>query len=989
MSIVINDVSPRSHYIATAGQTTFDVPFEFLANSELRVYVDGVLATFDSPPDDAMKYHTTGVGLTGGGSVIFGPPGRLAGDEVIIYRDIPIDRTEDLQTSGPFPTAQLETELDAMTAMIQQTEVNVMNRSLRLGVNDFLYPMNALPNTPLRKGKLLGFNASTGQPEMMAPIPGASGPAGPQGPAGPTGPIGVTGPAGPTGAQGVKGNTGPAGPSGPAGPAIVQALDIPPAGPQSNQILWESDTGNLYIWYQDVDSGQWVQVNNQTGTSIMLASGTISYPNRAVASAQTIPATVEVIDIQAFAAGSPNGGARYCRVAQLATIGMPASSWIRSQDFFTPTGSTDLDQGGYWMINEPLVTPFQFNGRGDGVADDSMAINDAIGYLRGRWAGGTVDMSGGRWLVDSGNINMKIGVFLVGSWLSSGETASGAILRHDWSSFKSAIVLNPLYTIMHEDDACGLRALLILRKGLIKPVDIRSALDAVSAFAGKAVTIANGVNGQGVDVSITNCLILGFEFAIYDDFGGRCRFENVQGDCTNGIFIKDCHDKQHLSHCHFWPFVTTTWGPTSYTVNGAVNNGSGLIRLSFAVATPMVTGDIVNVQSVDGVPASNGRWTITVIDSTHVDLQGSAFAGAYTNTGIAYLNPHRRLGKGIWFDDGVDWAQADNCFVFEYDIGYNVFSSDVTLVNCGRDGWTQLDDQTTIGIKLKDCAVARLIGCQVSSAGKGVVVDVGTGNYATITSHNSFAIRNTGISVISGYATIHDSLFDSMPFGIVVTSGVDGLNLTGNKATSTVVTPLVIGGTEARKSVIFGNSWIETTIGIRHATEGGGNSSYHWGNYANSAAAVTFAFEKARGTVAVPAAAQLNDVAFQIQALFHDGVNAFRPGGMYRIVANEAVTASASAGQHIWSVTPPGSVLLDDILALRSGAFYPIGDLTVALGAMTARWTNMTSNQLTLTDGISAPAAITGGAQIYIDSADGDLKVRFADGVTKVIAADT
>lgn len=40
-------------------------------------------------------------------------------------------------------------------------------------------------------------------------------------------------------------------------------------------------------------------------------------------------------------------------------------------------------------------------------------------------------------------------------------------------------------------------------------------------------------------------------------------------------------------------------------------------------------------------------------------------------------------------------------------------------------------------------------------------------------------------------------------------------------------------------------------------------------------------------------------------------------------------------------------------------------------------------------DGVTAPATVTGIAQMYVDSADGDLKVKFGDGVTKVIAADT
>lgn len=44
---------------------------------------------------------------------------------------------------------------------------------------------------------------------------------------------------------------------------------------------------------------------------------------------------------------------------------------------------------------------------------------------------------------------------------------------------------------------------------------------------------------------------------------------------------------------------------------------------------------------------------------------------------------------------------------------------------------------------------------------------------------------------------------------------------------------------------------------------------------------------------------------------------------------------------------------------------------------------------ISLKDGVTAPTAVTGKAFIYIDTADGDLKVRFGDGTTKTLATDT
>ena len=69
-------------------------------------------------------------------------------------------------------------------------------------------------------------------------------------------------------------------------------------------------------------------------------------------------------------------------------------------------------------------------------------------------------------------------------------------------------------------------------------------------------------------------------------------------------------------------------------ITGAVNNGSGLIRIQAAVSHGYLTGDEVNVLSVGGVPNATGQWIVTVVDATHFDLQGSTFAGTYTSGGI-------------------------------------------------------------------------------------------------------------------------------------------------------------------------------------------------------------------------------------------------------------------------------------------------------------------------------------------------------------------
>ena len=44
---------------------------------------------------------------------------------------------------------------------------------------------------------------------------------------------------------------------------------------------------------------------------------------------------------------------------------------------------------------------------------------------------------------------------------------------------------------------------------------------------------------------------------------------------------------------------------------------------------------------------------------------------------------------------------------------------------------------------------------------------------------------------------------------------------------------------------------------------------------------------------------------------------------------------------------------------------------------------------LQVTDGVSVPSTESGFASIYIDTADGDLKIKFGDGAVKTISTDT
>jgi hypothetical protein len=109
---------------------------------------------------------------------------------------------------------------------------------------------------------------------------------------------------------------------------------------------------------------------------------------------------------------------------------------------------------------------------------------------------------------------------------------------------------------------------------------------------------------------------------------------NMVGGSVIGKGTATVADRVHgtLMHCSDAASVVNK------TITGAVNNGSGLIRIT-ATSHTFVTGDKIAVYAVGGTTEANGAWTVTVIDANTFDLQGSTFTNAYTSGGTATNRP--------------------------------------------------------------------------------------------------------------------------------------------------------------------------------------------------------------------------------------------------------------------------------------------------------------------------------------------------------------
>jgi hypothetical protein len=96
-------------------------------------------------------------------------------------------------------------------------------------------------------------------------------------------------------------------------------------------------------------------------------------------------------------------------------------------------------------------------------------------------------------------------------------------------------------------------------------------------------------------------------------------------------------------------------------VTGAAAGTGGVVRLTVDTTQQVLTNDTVIVANIGGTTEANGTWLCTVIDATHIELQGSVFVHALTSGGTAtdvtappnVINPSVAIS---WSDnDGLLW----------------------------------------------------------------------------------------------------------------------------------------------------------------------------------------------------------------------------------------------------------------------------------------------------------------------------------------------
>jgi len=162
MTVTAN--TTRNDYVGN-GQSVYSYTFQLNDASDVTVYLDGVVQTLNT------HYTVENVGVGSGGTITFtlvdennNPIHPTSSQAISIVMAMDLDRDTNYQQSGLFAASDVNNDFDRLWLASNQQQTAI-NRSLRLQDDDATTGNMELPSKDDRKGKLLGFNATTGLPE--------------------------------------------------------------------------------------------------------------------------------------------------------------------------------------------------------------------------------------------------------------------------------------------------------------------------------------------------------------------------------------------------------------------------------------------------------------------------------------------------------------------------------------------------------------------------------------------------------------------------------------------------------------------------------------------------------------------------------------------------------------------------------------------------------------------------------------------------------
>jgi hypothetical protein len=161
----VNDQVRRVVGTGDGSNDAFDFSFQVNATTDVKVYVDGTLKTAGSHYNVVNSSNASGLNTDGTGRIKFTGGNIPANAAVVtILSDVPAARTSVYTAGGNITATSLESDFDTQTMLIGDREERD-SRALLAPVNDPTNIDMTIPAKDTRKGTVLGFNATTGNPE--------------------------------------------------------------------------------------------------------------------------------------------------------------------------------------------------------------------------------------------------------------------------------------------------------------------------------------------------------------------------------------------------------------------------------------------------------------------------------------------------------------------------------------------------------------------------------------------------------------------------------------------------------------------------------------------------------------------------------------------------------------------------------------------------------------------------------------------------------
>lgn len=150
--MTVANTTSRNQYTATSGQTVFPYTFEIFDKNDVVVIKNTTTLI------EGTNYTVTGVGNENGGSIVL-TIGATTGDIITVYRDMPLERNSDYQTSGDFLASEVNNDFDRLWLAAQQ--INELSaRSIKKPDSDSASINMVLPVALDRADKMLAFDGT-------------------------------------------------------------------------------------------------------------------------------------------------------------------------------------------------------------------------------------------------------------------------------------------------------------------------------------------------------------------------------------------------------------------------------------------------------------------------------------------------------------------------------------------------------------------------------------------------------------------------------------------------------------------------------------------------------------------------------------------------------------------------------------------------------------------------------------------------------------